>query len=350
MLDIDQLIQRTLAEVRKDFKGTDAEFDARVKENLKDIRVNAYRLFMSSLLELYEKGRLKQINKDLAAFRKKHQKLHHDGLDLLLIFIDLNITINNEMTDHFKVPEFPEPDKVKFVQLLLLHTKACQIINEVYTLVSSGYADAALARWRTLHETCVTFLCLYQSDTQTSQMYLDFQVVEKLKRAKLFNIHHETLKWKPIEAENVTALEKMSDKLHAAHGREFLKDYGWTINILQPGQRHFAGLETLSGLSYLRPFYQWANSKVHSGSEGIYDRLSFDSDDILDIPRSILAGPTKYGLVDPVQFSTYSMLEMTSALVELVNKPEPKLMLEILKMLHDEIATSLIESTNKLPK
>jgi hypothetical protein len=39
-----------------------------------------------------------------------------------------------------------------------LHASACLVAFEILTLLQAGHAQAALARWRTLHETAVTAL------------------------------------------------------------------------------------------------------------------------------------------------------------------------------------------------
>lgn len=44
---------------------------------------------------------------------------------------------------------------MKFKVLVRLHARACQISYEVLALVRSGFADGAMARWRTLHELSV---------------------------------------------------------------------------------------------------------------------------------------------------------------------------------------------------
>src|SRR5690606_28593094 len=278
---------------------------------------------------------------------KWNEELHGDGLEMFLMYIDLTVTVNTDMTEHFKVDKFPEDEKVKFGQLLHLHVKGCQIANEICTLIKCGYADAALARWRTLHETSVVFITLFTNDLEVSKMFYEYQFIEKLKRIETFEIHRGTLNWKPADENTIKILEKKRDELLKLYGPDFLKEYGWTTKFLPKGNRNFMALEEEVGLAYLRPFYQWANKGVHAGPEGTFTRLGFDD---INIPRGYLAGPSRYGMVDPMQFTTYSLLKMTTSLIELTGTFENKLVLLVLEQLHEAIAEAMIEAKAKLPE
>ncbi len=346
MFKLHEIIKSALAEVRKEFKGTDEEFDSRVKANSQELIAGAATTFMNRLFQFYDEKRIKQLQEAYAGFLKNHQELHKDGLEMFLMFIDLQVTVNVDMTSHFKVDRFPEDERHKFGQLLHLHIKGCQIANEIYTLINAGYSDAALARWRTLHETCVIFITLFTADPIVSRMFYDYQSIEKQKRVKTFQIHQGTLNWKAVDENTIQILEQKKAELIAKYGQDFHDEYGWAITVLPKGRRHFTALEENAGLSYLRPFYQWANKGVHAGPEGTFTRLGFDD---INIPRQILAGPSRYGMADPMQFTTYSILKMTTGLMELVDNLENKLLLNVLELLHEEITKAMIEAQNKLP-
>ncbi len=347
MFKLQETIKNVLAEARKEFKGTDEEFNARVKEKSANILADAAQIFMSGLFKFYDEKRVKEIKAGYDKFLKWNEELYGDAFEMFLMFMDLTVTINTHMTKHFDVDKFPEDERLKFGQLVHLHVKGCQIANEICTLIKSGYADAALARWRTLHETSVVFIALFTNDLEVSKMFFEYQFIEKLKRVKTFQIHHGTLNWRPPDENTIKLLEEKRDELRNRYGGGFLKEYGWTIKFLPEGKRNFAGLEEDSGLSYLRPFYQWANKGVHAGPEGTFSRLGFDE---INIPRGYLAGPLRYGMVDPMQFTTYSMLKMTTGLFGLVNDFENKLVLKVLELLHEEIAKTMVEAKAKLPE
>lgn len=347
MFKLQDIVKDTLAEMRKEFKGTDEEFNARIKEKSTELLTGTAKIFMSGLYKFYDEKRIKEIQDSYAKFLKSNEELHGGGLEMFLMYIDLTVTVNTDMTEHFKVDKFPDDEKIKFGQLLHLHVKGCQIANEIYTLIKCGYADAALARWRTLHETSVVFIALFTNDLEVSKMFYEYQFIEKLKRIETFEIHRGTLNWKPADGNTIKILEKKRDELHILYGPDFLKEYGWTTKFLHKGNRNFKALEEEVGLAYLRPFYQWANKGVHAGPEGTFTRLGFDD---INIPRGYLAGPSRYGMVDPMQFTTYSLLKMTTGLIELTGTFENKLVLLVLEQLHGAIAEAMIEAKTKLPE
>ncbi len=347
MFKLQESIKAALAAKRKEFKGTDEEFNAHLKEKSTEILTGAATAFMTGLYKFYDERRVKAIQDDFAKFLKWNQDHYKSGLQMFLMYIDLTVNVNKDMTNHFKVETFPEDERLKFGQLLQLHIKGCQVANEIYTLINAGYADAALARWRTLHETSVVFVALFKNDLEVSKMFYEYQFIEKLKRVRTYQIHHGTLNWKAADEDTIKILEQKRVELRDRYGADFLKEYGWAIKFLPKHKRHFAALEEDSGLSYLRPFYQWANKGVHAGPEGVFTRLGFED---INIPRGYLAGPSRYGMVDPMQFTTYSLLKMTTGLIGLADTLENQLLQMVLEQLHDEIAKAMIEAKGKLPE
>ena len=51
-------------------------------------------------------------------------------------------------------------DKVRV--LLIRLVRACQVTDEIICLLENGFADGAMARWRTLHEIAVVAVVISQ--------------------------------------------------------------------------------------------------------------------------------------------------------------------------------------------
>lgn len=264
MFKLHEIIKGALAEIRKGFNGSDEEFNARLREKSAEPLTGTGKIFMSGLYKFYNENRIKEIQEAYSKFLKWNEELHGEGLEMFLMYIDLTVAVNTDITEHFKLDRFPESERLKFGQLLHLHIKGCQVANEINTLIKSGYADAALARWRTLHETSAVFIALFTNDLEVSRMFYECQFIEQLKRIETFEIHRGTLNWKAPDGNTIKILEQKRNELRIRYGTDFLRDYGWTINFLPKGKRNFAALEEEVGLSYLRPFYQWANKGVHA--------------------------------------------------------------------------------------
>lgn len=54
-----------------------------------------------------------------------------------------------------------------------LFSRAYEIVGEILVLIRSGYADGALARWRSLHEVCVIAIFLSKRTDKCAEMYLE---------------------------------------------------------------------------------------------------------------------------------------------------------------------------------
>lgn len=71
----------------------------------------------------------------------------------------------------------------KLVALTLLHARACLVASEVQSLLRSGHAAGAQARWRTLHELAVIAFVLGNHDRDISERFLQHRQVERHKDA-----------------------------------------------------------------------------------------------------------------------------------------------------------------------
>lgn len=224
-------------------------------------------------------------------------------------------------------------DHVKLDTLIAIHVRACQVANEILILIKNGYADGAHARWRTLHELCVTFIYLYDSDYNVIQMYNDYEIIEKYKKAKEYKNCEESLELEKFEEGEWEQLSKSRDEIIAKYGKEFSGGYGWTMNDLPKGKRNFKELETHVGIEKLRIIYSWANESVHAGVSGIKDKLSLKKEE----SYHFLTGPNDCGFLDPVQYTSYSLLRMSDILLGMEDSMLHKIYAELLIFFQNQI-------------
>ena len=62
--------------------------------------------------------------------------------------------------------------------LIRLLVRACQVTDEILCLLENGFADGAMARWRTLHEIAVVAAVILQHGDDIAERYIDHQAVE----------------------------------------------------------------------------------------------------------------------------------------------------------------------------
>ncbi len=155
-----------------------------------------------------------------------------------------------------------------------LVTRAYEVVGEIITLARAGYADGALARWRSLHEICVVAMFLARRSDRCAQMYLAHHLVEEL---RLFEVDRTsgTNSARNVHRDRyVRDLRMRTTAMVNKFGKVFASDYGWASVELDRTRTTFRELESYVGLETLRRGYQLANSTVHSGALAALTRIS----------------------------------------------------------------------------
>jgi len=194
-----------------------------------------------------------------------------------------------------------------------LYARACQVANEVLTLLKSGYADGAHARWRCLHEIAVVLFFLASSGEETAKRYLLHDRIESYKAARLYQEHCERLGYEPFTEKEMNQFKMDRDRLVAQFGKCFAEEYGWAETSIGIKRPCFRDIENQVELAHLRPFYKMASHNVHANPKGVIFKLGVFSDG----PDVLLAGPSPLGLADPGQWTAISLLQATIALISI---------------------------------
>lgn len=274
-------------------------------------------------------------------FEKRLRKRWGNGLDCLEQFIHINIELGEEAVQD-RGGAFESDVDYTFEALARLHARACQISNEIYTLLESGYADGAHARWRALHEVAIVALFIKQEDEETAKRFLDYRHLEDYYEAQNYQAHCEELGYKPFSEEQLQVLEDNRDKLVNRYGTPFDDNgygYGWAAHTFENKSATLSRLENEVDLDHLNPFYKMASNSVHAGSKGTKHRLGLLDQDA----QPLLAGPTNYGLADPAQSTATSLAQVSTAL--LLYEPSGKELVTTmgLQQLVSEISTAFTE-------
>lgn len=232
-----------------------------------------------------------------------------EAFDLLEEFSVISYEIGEDIGKNGK--EFNAVDTCYLYDILLrLHARSIQITKEILVLMRHGFADGAMARWRTMHEISVIALFISKNGNLTAKMYKEFCDVESYKEMISYSENSQRLGFAKLADKEILRHEENIAKLKKAYGDDFVKPYGWTMLILDPRSRTFKGIEASIDQDHLRPFYNWACNAVHAGPKAAYYRIGS-----LDNNKLILAGPTNYGFADPGQNTALSLFEITSAMI-----------------------------------
>jgi hypothetical protein len=242
-------------------------------------------------------------------FYARHNQRWFEAFDLLQEFYVISYEIGEEIGKDGEAFN-TEESAYLFDVLLRLHARSIQITKEILVLMQHGYADGAVARWRTLHEITIISLFIAKHGNKTAKLYKEFNQVESYREMLSYNNNYKKLGFEPLSNNEKNRIREDFEKLKAKYGNDFVEEYGWTKLVLEKKDRSLSGIEKSIELDHMRPFYKWACNAVHGGPKAAYYKIGNYGN-----PEVLLAGPTNYGLADPGQNTALSLLLITSSLV-----------------------------------
>jgi hypothetical protein len=312
---------------------------------------------VSKMVPLYADLILKSLKSNLPTILEKRRSyerqfqehlLHRwrKPLDLLEVLIEISLESGGEVNSEYRSTAAKSHDYV-FDVLTRLHSRSCQICDEILCLLKAGLADGAHARWRTLHEIAVISHFIKREGQEAAERYLDYGIIETYRESLQYQKHCQRLKQEPPTEEELDKLQMMHDEVLEKYSSDFGAKYGWIPKQVLK-DRTFAGIEKSVGLDKLRPYYMMACHNVHSGPKGIQFRLG-----VLKGPSRrpiILAGPSNYGLADPGQGTAISLAQTTACLLSTRPTIERVSIMDAITRLVNEINLAFCEVQAQIEK
>jgi hypothetical protein len=286
----------------------------------------------------------RELQKELAGFRARLRGRWRTPLDRLhLLFVicrELGADVNHELT---QAKEFK--DRRHLVEVLRRsHARACQITAEAMTLLEGGFADGAMARWRTLHEVAVTASFIAKHGEDLAERYVLHQAVESKRAAAEYQRCAPRLGYQPFDAAAMKAIHGEFDKVVARYGVAFGKgSYGWAAHHLGIAQPNFSQIEHAAQVDYLRAHYRMASHNVHANPKGVFFSLGLMPETPL-----LLAGPSNSGLTEPGQGTANSLSLVTAVFVTLHPSLDNNVALRAVTELLGEIGPAFGEAHRQL--
>jgi hypothetical protein len=274
---------------------------------------------------------------DLSGFRSRMEETWGKPFSKLRMLL----TIAREWCGeaHQEPPETGAHDKSRLQKLMVRFlVRSCQVTGEIVCLLENGFADGAMARWRTLHEIGVVAAVISKHGEDIAERYHAHQAVESKRAMSKYLDCYEQLGYKRLAAGTITKVEKAYNAAIARYGQSFKSDYGWAAHHLKNARPTFADIEAEAGYAEMRAHYQMGNDNVHAGVKSMYMRLGLMTDH-----ETLLAGHSNAGLTDPGQNAAHTLTQI-AVLVCL----SPKLDDLIAALLRDEIPSSFWEADRGL--
>ena len=164
--------------------------------------------------------------RDMDGFRKRLEQRWGTGLESLRLLV----TIAREFGDDFNKDGRAASGRSHpqaFDVLTRLHARACQIAEEVICLLSNGFADGAMARWRTMHEIEGVCYLLGEHGDNLAGRYVAHQIVEARGAAIQYRKHEARLRQEPLSDTEFNKIENDYKAALQTYGETFAGQYGW---------------------------------------------------------------------------------------------------------------------------
>jgi hypothetical protein len=303
----------------------------------------AQRLSKSVLKDLKSKwpSEYAQQEADLTGFRQRLEERWGKPLGQLRMLL----TMSREWCEwaHNRDQSLKTAKKKKLRTILIrLLVRGCQVTDEIICLLENGFADGAMARWRTLHELAVVAAVISKHGEDIAARYIDHQAVESKRALDKYIGCYKDLGYRPIPAREQKKILRAYDKAIAKYGKPFGSDYGWASFHLKNPKPSFANLEKEAGRAEMRSYYQMGNDNIHAGIKSMYVRLGLMDYD------GLLSGRSNGGLMDPGQNTAHTLTQL-SAIVCLSEPNMDDLVAgDMLRILRDEIPKSFNRADKQL--
>jgi hypothetical protein len=328
-----------LKRVAEEVEAHDGEIDDETEKELLDMGAD----ILLDELALHHDQVIREEREGRERMRESIQHTWGHALD----FLDFFILVNQQSLQLIELVAVAEGcENYQLDALERLHVRALRISREVAALLRAGFADGAMARWRTLYEIAAVATIIAEEGEVAGERYLKFKTVKDL-----FVIQHnfygyfEELGFDDVPAEDVEELEVQTEELVNEFGEDFDIFNGWANPFVEGGGGvKIVELIEVAGLDEYLPFYALASDSIHGDSRGTLFQLGLHEGEMEGEDEVLLAGRSSIGFTDPAQMTAIMLRETTEALRELVPDEEWQGYWEIYFRAMDELVVEITDA------
>lgn len=309
------------------------------------------------LILKFAEGVYKDLEKN-ASEMLQHESLIRLGFESRLYWrwkvpldkLESMIVVARETGERKKNNLAKEKDKSNYYRhsaLIRIHARSLLLSSEILTLLRAGYPDGAFARWRSLHELAIISIFLNQNSEVVSQRYIDHSQFKDLKDALDYQLYAKKLGYHTLPRGHINRMKRHCNTLTLRHGPDFTKgDYDWIPRSIIAGP-NFRELEKHIRMDRYRPYYNMSSTAVHGGSKALLHSLA-----LMKHKRNklLLVGPSNYGLADPIQTTSRSLMFSTMSLLTLKPDLEDSIALSVLSKYASKIGRESVEVQKQIEK
>lgn len=244
---IQQLIQHVLSSNSDSFFWDDGkEGNASITVNITEADVEeTEKKFLASLPRIIEKTTtdiakllltsLKKDWREESIYQKEEFRIFNKNLERrwgkAIGMLRMLLTISRELGA--EIAELRPPNESHLNDVLLrLHVRACQVTAEIIVLLENGYADGAMARWRTLHEIGIVMVLMREHGEQLAERYIAHRAVEAKSGMDQYALCFERLGYEELDQSECREIKDAYEDAINTYGKDFRGPYGWAAGFV----------------------------------------------------------------------------------------------------------------------
>ncbi|MGH8049421.1 MAG: DUF5677 domain-containing protein [Arenimonas sp.] len=279
---------------------------------------------------------------EIARFKQRMEERWGEGLGYLRMLLTCSRDIGRETLQRHNRSKSKQHIHRRWV-LLRLHARACQVTDEILCLMENGFADGAMARWRTLHELSVVAALIANGDEDLAERYILHDAVELKLQADDYDATQVPLGSARIGKRIRRAIEKQYQAVFNRFGKPFTNPYGWAAKHLNQKKPTFKEIQIAANHASMNSYYKLASFNVHAGARSLFFNLSSMGDSGI-----VFAGRSNAGLVDPGERAAQSLAFITGLYVGETTDLDRIFELSCLLEVRDAVARSLQKASETL--
>jgi Family of unknown function (DUF5677) len=332
-----------------EFTKEDAEYlDEEINRVLSEIpsiaqsaMTSAGKSLFSSLVRKWKVEHASQ-NHELGLFRTHLEERWGKGLNYLRMLLTCCREMGLEASQRYRRSKAKSFHHRRWV-LERLHVRACQVSDEIICLIENGFADGAMARWRTLHEISVVASLIADGDEDLAERYILHDAVEVKRQADEYEQSQVPLGAKKIAKRERRSIDSDYAAVLGRFGASFAHPYGWASKHLNHKKPTFKELHTASGKSGSSSYYKLASFNIHASARSLFFNLSSIGDEPI-----LISGRSNAGLRDPGELTAYALTLVTALFVDSGSNTDRLVMMNCLLEIRDAVSPSLRRSEREL--
>lgn len=229
--------------------------------------------------------------------------------------------------------------------LVRLHARACQVTDEIICLMENGFADGAMARWRTIHELSVVATLIADGNEDLAERYILHDAVEVRRQADEYDATQVPLGAAPIGKRERKAIDQEYQTVLDRYGSAFAHPYGWAANHLNLKKPTFKDLQSAADHIGMNSHYKLASFGVHASARSLFFNLSVIGDQEI-----LLAGRCNAGFLEPGERTAQTLTLITSLYAGKSANFDQIYILKCLLRVRNAVGPALRKAANRLLK